>query len=61
MPLGYKALVRLDAQSLTTDGNDLRLSPGMQVIAEIHQGQRTAMQYLLSPVQKAWHEAGRER
>ena len=47
MPLGYKALVRLDAQSLTTDGNDLRLSPGMQVIAEIHQGQRTAMQYLL--------------
>ena len=61
MPLGYKALVRLGAQSLTTDGNDLRLSSGMQVIAEIHQGQRTAMQYLLSPVQKAWHEAGRER
>lgn len=59
--LRYKALVRLDAQHLETDGNRLRLSPGMQVIAEIHQGQRTVMEYLLSPVQKAWLEAGRER
>ncbi|MEW5891763.1 MAG: HlyD family type I secretion periplasmic adaptor subunit [Pseudomonadota bacterium] len=59
--LRYKALVRLDAQHLETDGNRLRLSSGMQVIAEIHQGQRTVMEYLLSPVQKAWQEAGRER
>lgn len=59
--LRYKALVRLDDQHLETDGNSLRLSPGMQVIAEIHQGQRTVMEYLLSPVQKAWQEAGRER
>lgn len=59
--LRYKALVRLDAQHLETDGNRLRLSPGMQVIAEIHQGRRTVMEYLLSPVQKAWQEAGRER
>ncbi len=33
----------------------------MQVVAEIHQGRRTVMEYLLSPVQKAFHEAGRER
>jgi HlyD family secretion protein len=59
--LRYKALVRLDDQHLNTDGNSLRLSPGMQVVAEIHQGQRTVMEYLLSPVQKAWQEAGRER
>ncbi|MFZ5556094.1 MAG: HlyD family type I secretion periplasmic adaptor subunit [Pseudomonadota bacterium] len=59
--LRYKALVRLDAQHLETDGKRLRLSPGMQVIAEIHQGQRTVMEYLLSPVQKAFQEAGRER
>ncbi len=59
--LRYKALVRLDTQYLETDGNRLRFSPGMQVIAEIHQGQRTVMEYLLSPVQKAWQEAGRER
>lgn len=57
----YKALVRLGAQSLEIEGGKLRLSPGMQVVAEIHQGRRTVMEYLLSPVQKAFHEAGRER
>lgn len=57
----YKALVRLDTQYLETDGRRLRLTSGMQVVAEIHQGRRTVMEYLLSPVQKAWHEAGRER
>jgi HlyD family secretion protein len=59
--LNYKALVQLAAQTLETDGNRLKLTPGMQVIAEIHQGRRTVMEYLLSPVQKAWQEAGRER
>jgi HlyD family secretion protein len=34
---------------------------GMQVAAEIHQGRRTIMEYLLSPVQKVSAEAGRER
>lgn len=61
MALRYKALVRLDSQTLETDGKQMRLSPGMQVVAEIHQGKRTVMEYLLSPVQKAWQEAGRER
>lgn len=59
--LTYKALVRLAVQSLEIEGKKLRLSPGMQVVAEIHQGRRTVMEYLLSPVQKAFHEAGRER
>lgn len=59
--LTYKALVRLGAQILEIEGEKLRLSPGMQVVAEIHQGRRTVMEYLLSPVQKAFHEAGRER
>jgi HlyD family secretion protein len=59
--LRYKALVRLETQYLETDGRRMRLTPGMQVVAEIHQGSRTVMQYLLSPVQKAWQEAGRER
>lgn len=60
-PLTYKALVRLDGQTLETDGKRLNLSAGMQVVAEIHQGSRTVMEYLLSPVQKAWMEAARER
>lgn len=57
----YKALVRLDAQYLETEGQRMRLSPGMQVQAEIHQGKRSVMEYLLSPVQKAVQEAARER
>jgi hemolysin D len=46
---------------LESDGRRYKLAPGMQVNAEIHLGQRTVMEYLLSPVSKAWHEAGRER
>lgn len=37
------------------------LSVGMQTTAEILLGDRTVAEYLLSPVKKAWHEAGRER
>jgi HlyD family secretion protein len=46
---------------LEAGGTKHRLFPGMQVSAEIHLGTRTVLGYLLSPVQKAWHEAGRER
>jgi HlyD family secretion protein len=57
----YKALVRLQRQQLALEGQAMPLTPGMQVVAEVHLGSRTVMEYLLSPVQKAWHEAGRER
>jgi HlyD family secretion protein len=40
---------------------ELPLVSGMQVSAEIKLGERTVLEYLLAPVQKAWHEAGRER
>ncbi len=57
----YKALVRLDTQHLDTNGQRMHLTPGMLASAEIHLGHRTVMEYLLSPTQKAWQEAGRER
>jgi hemolysin D len=58
----YKARVQLDQQTLIGPrGGNLILAPGMQITAEIHQGKRTVMEYLLSPVQKAVSEAGRER
>lgn len=60
-PLAYRALVELNEQSLVSDNERYRLTPGMQVAAEIRLGDRTVMEYLLSPVQKAFHEAGRER
>ena len=64
-PQGYKALVKPDTQfleSLNSDTSQRKgLEAGMQVAAEIHQGRRTIMEYLLSPVQKVSAEAGRER
>ncbi len=64
-PQGYKALVKLDTQFLESLNGDTSqrkgLEAGMQVAAEIHQGRRTIVEYLLSPVQKVSAEAGRER
>jgi HlyD family secretion protein len=60
-PLTYKALVALKSMSLDVDGERFALGAGMQATAEIALGHRSVMEYLLSPVQKAWHEAGRER
>ena len=61
-PQSYKALVKLASQELrASSGEVLKLAPGMVVQAEIHQGRRTVLEYLLSPVQKVAQEAGRER
>ena len=59
--LTYKALVALKSQVLEARDKTFKLVPGMQVVAEIHQGQRTVMEYLLSPVQKTLYDSGRER
>jgi HlyD family secretion protein len=58
---GFKARVALDRQKLTSAGESLNLVAGMQVIAEIREGRRTVLQYLLSPIQGALHDGGRER
>jgi HlyD family secretion protein len=59
---GYRALVSLNQQTLRApNGETLTLAPGMQVLAEIHQGERTVLEYLLSPVMKVSQEAARER
>ena len=58
----YKARVQLNEQSLKSPaGKDMALTAGMQVVAEINQGKRTVLEYLLSPVGKVVREAGRER
>jgi len=56
----YKAIVKLNSQKLRTQGTEWPLAPGMRVVAEIRQGTRTVMEYLLSPVQKTVTEAARE-
>ena len=60
-PSTFKALVALKTASLEADGVRFPLSAGMQANAEILLGTRTVLEYLLSPMQKAWHEAARER
>jgi HlyD family secretion protein len=60
-PNGYRARIELASQTIAFDGHALALTSGMQVAAEIRFGERTLLEYLLAPVQKAWHEAARER
>ena len=60
-PSVYKAIIPFKSQVLESDGQKLKLVPGMQVIAEINQGSRSVMRYLLSPVSKTLIESGHER
>lgn len=57
----FRALIELDQQVLAVTGQRLSLSAGMQVSAEIVQGRRTVLEYLLSPVQRVMSEAAKER
>jgi HlyD family secretion protein len=57
----YRALVNLETAFLESQGERLALVPGMLVMAEIHLGTRTVLEYFLSPVQKIVREAARER
>jgi len=61
--LAYRAIVSLGSTSLISGatGERLALNPGMLVTAEIHQGKRSVLEYLLSPVKKVAQEAARER
>lgn len=60
-PALYRALISLNSMQLEMDGERFKLGAGMQASAEILLGTRSVLEYLLSPVRKAWHEAGRER
>jgi hemolysin D len=57
----FKALIELDRQQIEVNGLDLPTLAGMQVSAEIVQGERTVLEYLLSTVQRVRSEAGMER
>lgn len=57
----YRALVDLNTPYLDTDGQRHALAAGMQVSAEMKLGDRSVLEYLLSPIRQAFQEAGRER
>ena len=48
----YRTLINLGTGYVDNQCRTLRLSPGMQVNAEIHLGTRSNHEYLLSPVQE---------
>jgi hemolysin D len=57
----YRTLVQLKQQYLEVEQDQLRFSPGMEVSAEVKLTEQTVIEYLLSPVRRAFHDAGRER
>jgi HlyD family secretion protein len=60
-PTTYKAINAFDSRTLDLGDTKHKLMAGMQVVAEINQGRRTVMQFLLSPVTKTFEESGHER
>nr|WP_240954297.1 HlyD family type I secretion periplasmic adaptor subunit [Solimonas marina] len=60
-PFLYRTLIDLNHPYLEYRGKKLSLLPGMQVQAEIILGERTVLEYLLSPIKGTFDEAGRER
>jgi HlyD family secretion protein len=60
-PLTYRTIVDIASQELLSEGVRHALAPGMQVTAEIHLGTRSVLEYLFSPLTRAFYEAARER
>lgn len=59
--LVFPVIVELDRQSMTVDGLDLPLAPGMTAVADIKTGSRRILEYLLSPLVETGTRAFRER
>jgi multidrug efflux pump subunit AcrA (membrane-fusion protein) len=57
----FRAVIELRSQALIANEAALPLAAGKQVSAEILQGRRTVLEYLLSPVQRVVSEAAMER
>ncbi|MEM7011898.1 MAG: HlyD family type I secretion periplasmic adaptor subunit [Verrucomicrobiota bacterium] len=57
----YQIKVRNEHGSLQKDGEQLPIIPGMVAEVDILTGERTVLQYLLKPFNKAWGRALRER
>ena len=57
----YLAKVQLQQNTISVDGRNEAIVPGMSAIAEIKTGQRSVIEYLLSPVLQYKRESLRER
>lgn len=57
----FPVTLSLGATTIDVDGRPIKLSPGMNLTAEIKTGKRRVIEFLLSPVQRATSESMRER
>jgi len=57
----FPAVLKLGTESIDVDGRAIKLSPGMNLTAEIKTGKRRVIEYLLSPIQTASRQSMRER
>ncbi len=57
----FPVTLNLGATTIDVDGRPIKLSPGMNLTAEIKTGKRRVIEFLLSPVQRATSESLRER
>jgi len=57
----FPVTLSLNDTTIDVDGRPIKLSPGMNLTAEIKTGQRRIIEFLLSPVQRATQESLRER
>ncbi len=57
----YSVRIKPLAQTIRADGNDVALTPGMAVTAEIKTGKRRVIEYVLDPVLRYRDESLRER
>jgi hemolysin D len=57
----FPVTLNLSSTTIDVDGRPIKLSPGMNLTAEIKIGKRRIIEFLLSPVQRATSESLRER
>lgn len=57
----FPVMISLATNTIDIDGKPIRLSPGMNLTAEIKTGERRIIEFLLSPVQRATSESLKER
>jgi hemolysin D len=57
----FPVTLTLARTHISIDGKPIRLSPGMNVTAEVKTSKRRVIEFLLSPIQRAGQESLRER
>lgn len=60
-PLVFPVRIAMSRETIRADGEDITLTPGMTVTAEVKTGNRRVIEYFLSPLLKLKDEALRER